>query len=167
MKDEKGLNKKSKKRVYDLKRIDAKGIKILKKLARFLLKHFLHPREFFGKTIFKEKIKTKKREFILDVLKIKDFYLKMKISSIRKRLTENASINEELCVDVKNHKELINVKQMIRALEEIAEDEQIMMMKEEAALTPELTKSAKPESDTASPESTTPQKTSTDSTNLV
>lgn len=28
----------SKKRVYDLKRIDEKGIKILRKLARFLLK---------------------------------------------------------------------------------------------------------------------------------
>ena len=163
----KDFKQKSKKRVYDLKRIDAKGIKILKKLARFLLKQFLHPREFFGKAIFKEKIKTKKREFFLDVMKIKDFYLRMKIASIRKRLTENASINDELCVDVKNHKELINVKQMVRALEEIAEEEQILMMKEEAALTPELSKSAKLESETAIPESTTPQKTPTDSTTLV
>ena len=109
-KEAKDFKPKSKKRVYDLKRIDAKGIKILKKLARFLLKQFLHPREFFGKAIFKEKIKTKKREFVLDVMKIKDFYLRMKIASIRKRLTENTSINDELCVDVKSHNELINVK---------------------------------------------------------
>lgn len=36
--DKKELKVKSKKRVYDLKRIDEKGIKVLKKLARFLLK---------------------------------------------------------------------------------------------------------------------------------
>lgn len=83
----------------------------------------MHPREFFGKAIFKEKIKTQKREFVLDVMKVKDFYLRMKIASIRKRLTENASINEELCIDVKTNKELFNVKQMVRALEEIAEEE--------------------------------------------
>ena len=114
----------------------------------------MHPREFFGKAIFKEKIKTKKREFVLDVMKVKDFYLRMKIASIRKRLTENASINEELCIDVKTNKELFNVKQMVRALEEIAEEEQIHMMKEEAAAaqTPDLIKPSKTEeSDTTSP----------------
>jgi hypothetical protein len=124
---------KIKKRVYDLKKIDAKGIKILRKLARYLLKQFLHPREFFGKAITKEKIKTKKREFIIDVLKIKDFYLRLKIASIRKRLTDNLSLNEELCVDLKTHKDVFNVKQLVRALEEIAEEEQIIMMKQEAA----------------------------------
>ena len=127
-----GLTQKSKKRVYDLKKIDAKGIKILKKLARFLLKQFLHPREFFGKAITKEKIKTKKREFVIDVIKVKDFYLRLKIASIRKRLTENVSLNDELCVDLKTHKDIFNVKQMVKALEEIAEEEQVLMMKEEA-----------------------------------
>jgi altronate dehydratase len=84
----------------------------------------------------------------------------MKIASIRKRLTENASINEELCIDVKTNKELFNVKQMVRALEEIAEEEQIHMMKEEAAAaqTPDLIKPSKTEeSDTTSPLASNPK----------
>lgn len=95
----------------------------MRKLARFLLKNFLHPREFFGKAITKEPIKTKKREFHLDVLKFKDFYLRIKIANIRKRLTENQSLNDELCLDKKIHKENINVKLMVKALEELAEEE--------------------------------------------
>lgn len=83
----------------------------------------MHPREFFGKAIVKEKVKTKKREFHLDVLKFKDFYLRVKIANIRKRLVENESLNKELCLDQKTHKEYINVKLMVKALEEIAEEE--------------------------------------------
>lgn len=99
-----------------------------------MLKQFLHPREFFGKTIYKEKIKTKKREFILDVIKIKDFYLRIKIASIRKRISESQSLNDELCVDKKNYTQIFNVKNLVKALEEIAEEEQANLMKEEEAL---------------------------------
>ena len=68
-----GEEKKTKRkpRKHNLTNIDAKGIKILRKLARFLLKQFLHPREFFGKAVIKEHIKTKKREFFIDVMKFK------------------------------------------------------------------------------------------------
>ena len=114
---------KTKRRAHNLANIDEKGTKILRKLARYLLKQFLHPREFFGKAITKEHIKTKKREFHLDVLKISDFYLKMKIASIRKKLTENESLNNELCLDKKHHKHLLNVKLTVKALEELAEEE--------------------------------------------
>lgn len=61
--EEKEKKPKEKKRTHNLANIDPKGIKILRKLARYLLKQFLHPREFFGKAIKKEKFKTKKREF--------------------------------------------------------------------------------------------------------
>jgi hypothetical protein len=37
-------------------RIDAKGQKILTKLACFLLKQFVHPREFFGQAIKKQAV---------------------------------------------------------------------------------------------------------------
>ena len=40
--------------------LDEKGTKILKKLARFLLERYMHPREFFGPTIKKEEIGKKK-----------------------------------------------------------------------------------------------------------
>lgn len=112
-------------------KVDEKGVKILRKLARFLLKQFLHPREFFGKSITKEVIKTKKREFNLEVMKFKDFYLKIKIASIRKRLTENESLNTEIAIDAKTHKDLINVKLMVKALEELAEEEQKKLIEEE------------------------------------
>ena len=114
---------KRKPRKHNLSNIDAKGIKILRKLARFLLKQFLHPREFFGKAVTKEHIKTKKREFFIDVMKFKQFYLLIKIANIRKRLTENESLNNEICLDKKAHKDLINVKLMVKALEELAEEE--------------------------------------------
>ena len=128
---EKEKKPKDKKRVHNLANIDAKGIKILRKLARYLLKQFLHPREFFGKAIKKEKFKTKKREFQIDVLKIKEFYLKIKIANIRKKLTENESLNLELCLDKKMHKDLFNVKLLVKALEELAEEEQTLLIKEE------------------------------------
>ena len=91
----------------------------------------MHPREFFGKSITKEKIKTKKREFHLDVLTFKDFYLKIKIANIRKKLTDNESINNELCLDKKTHRDTINVKLMVKALEELAEEEQLVLIEEE------------------------------------
>ena len=57
------------------------------------------------------------------MLKFKDFYLRVKIANIRKRLVENESLNKEICLDQKTHKDLINVKIMVKALEEIAEEE--------------------------------------------
>lgn len=66
-------------------------------------------------------------------MKFKDFYLKVKIANIRKRLTENESLNRELCLDRKTHPELINVKIMVKALEEIAEEEQKKIIEEEKA----------------------------------
>ena len=95
------------------------------------MQQYLHPREFFGKSITKQHIKTKKREFHLDVLKIKDFYLKVKIASIRKTLKENESLNKELCLDTKTHTDVFHVKNLVRALEEIAEEEQEKMIIEE------------------------------------
>ena len=68
---------------------------------------------------------------MLDTLKFKDFYLRVKIANIRKRLTENKSLNEELCIDKKTYPDLINVKLMVKALEELAEEEQKLLLEEE------------------------------------
>ena len=65
------------------------------------------------------------------MMKFKDFYLKIKIASIRKRLTENESLNTEIAIDAKTHKDLINVKLMVKALEELAEEEQKKLIEEE------------------------------------
>ena len=68
-------------------------------------------------------IKTAKKSYRVDILAIKDFYLKIKIANIRKTLTENQSINQELCLDPVTHAKEFNMKTFVRALEDIAEIE--------------------------------------------
>ena len=85
----------------------------------------MHPREFFGKIVKQNvEVKTDKKVYKVDIMKQKDFYLKIKISNIRKTLEENQSLNKELCLDTKTHPEMFNVKKFVRALEDIAEEEQ-------------------------------------------
>ncbi len=57
-------------------------------------------------------------------MKVKDFYLKIKIANIRKTLEENQSLNLALCLDPKSHPDFFNMKMLVRALEDIAEEEQ-------------------------------------------
>ena len=68
-------------------------------------------------------LKTEKRSYRVDVLMIKDFYLKIKIANIRKHLRENESLNQELCLDRARHPDKFNMKTFVRALEDIAEVE--------------------------------------------
>ena len=71
--------------------LDEKATKMLKKLARFLLERYMHPREFFGPTIKKETFG--KKQCKVEVIKHHDFYLRLKLASIRKKLKENVSLN--------------------------------------------------------------------------
>jgi len=57
-------------------------------------------------------------------MKVKDFYLKIKIANIRKTLEENQSLNLELSLAHKSHTDVFNMKMLVRALEDIAEEEQ-------------------------------------------
>ena len=108
--------------------IDSDGLEILRVTARHLLKEFVHPRDFFGKMIKpKQEVKTSQRVFRLDLLAVKDFYLKIKIANIRKVLTENESLNRELCLDLDSYPQVFNVKNLVSALEDIAEAEQPKM----------------------------------------
>lgn len=69
-------------------------------------------------------VKTDKKVYKVDIMKQKDFYLKIKIANIRKTLEENESLNKELCLDKIKHADVFNIKNFVRALEEIAEEEQ-------------------------------------------
>lgn len=94
----------------------------------------MHPREFFGKMVKNNmEIKTEKRTFRVDVISVKDFYLKIKIANIRKNLQENQSLNKELCLDSVLHPHVFNMKTFVRALEDIAEVEQEKLMEMEKA----------------------------------
>ena len=73
-------------------------------------------------------------------MKFKQFYLLIKIANIRKRLTENESLNNEICLDKMSNKELINVKLLVKALEELAEEEQKSLIEEEKEAAEKLAK---------------------------
>lgn len=50
--------------------------------------------------------------------------MKIKIANIRKVLTENESINKEMCLDPSTHPTVFNMKTFVKVLEDIAEIEQ-------------------------------------------
>ena len=77
--------------------LNEKAMRILKKLAKFLLERYMHPREFFGPTIKSELLGKKKCK--VEVIKLHDFYLRLKLASIRKKLKENATLNLFLAID--------------------------------------------------------------------
>ena len=104
----------------------ARAYKCLKKLARFLLERYMHPREFFGPTIKKEVIGVCK----VEVIKLHEFYLRLKLASIRKKLKEKPELNEFLAIDGDKHPGFVHVKKMIKVLELIAEGEQEELIKE-------------------------------------
>ena len=51
----------------------------------------MHPREFCGPTIKKEIIGKKKCK--VEIIKLQDFYLRLKLASIRKKLKEKPNLN--------------------------------------------------------------------------
>lgn len=125
-------------RTYDLAKIDEAGRDILEQVARYLLREYQHPREFFGKMV-KQNVEIQNapeggKAFKLDILQVKDFYLKIKIANIRKNLQENESLNKELCLDPKQHPTLFNMKTFVRALEDVAEIEQEKIFQQEKAV---------------------------------
>lgn len=107
-----------------MKNIDVEGLEILQEVARFLLREYQHPREFFAKYIKPNvEIKAEKRTYRIDLLTVKDFYLKIKVANIRRTLAENESLNRELCLDPTTYPTFFNMKTFVRALEDIAEVE--------------------------------------------
>jgi hypothetical protein len=66
-----------KKIILVFEELEAKGHKILRKLARFLLERYMHPREFYGPAIYRQMIKCKVKSsesHPVDILHAKDFY---------------------------------------------------------------------------------------------
>ena len=121
---------KQKRRItLDFSQLEPKGAKILRKLARFLLERYLHPREFFGPAIYKQLVKTKKRENNVEILQAKDFYLRLKIAGVRKTVKEVDNLNQFLCLDAK-FPHLMQVRRVIKALEEVAQGEQAKLQEE-------------------------------------
>lgn len=86
----------------DFSQLEDKGLRILKKLARFLLERYMHPREFYGPAIQRQMIKTKQDSHPVDILHSKDFYARLKAAGVRaKSSKENESLNKFLRLDAK------------------------------------------------------------------
>ena len=127
--DKQGDKKEKRKVVVKMEDFEEKALKILRKLARFLLERYMHPREFFGPAVYKQLVKTKTRENHVDILQTKDFYLRLKIAGIRKTVKENDNLNKALGLDSK-FPHLFHVKKLVKALEEVAQTEQVKMHEE-------------------------------------
>ena len=125
---------KRRKIVLNFTDLEEKGHKILKKLARFLLERYMHPREFYGPAIYRQmiKIKTRGESHPVDILHSKDFYARMKAAGVRKAGKENESLNKFLRLDAK-FPHLMQMKKVVKALEEVAQIEQKKMQEEIAA----------------------------------
>ena len=115
---------KRRKIVLNFTDLEEKGHKILKKLARFLLERYMHPREFYGPAIYRQmiKIKTRGESHPVDILHSKDFYARMKAAGVRKAGKENESLNKFLRLDAK-FPHLMQMKKVVKALEEVAQIE--------------------------------------------
>ena len=79
----------------------------------------MHPREFFGPAVYKQLVKTKKRENHVDIIQTKDFYLRLKLAGLRKTVKEVDNLNKFLCLDSK-YMNLMQFKKVVKALEEVA-----------------------------------------------
>lgn len=102
--------------------LDPKGHKILRKLARFLLERYMHPREFYGPVINRQMIKLKQpinESHPVDILQAKDFYQRMKAAGVRRTAKEDENLTKFLRLDQK-FPHLMQMKRVVKALEEVA-----------------------------------------------
>jgi hypothetical protein len=121
--------------VLNFEELEAKGHKILRKLARFLLERYMHPREFYGPAINRQMIKLKQpinESHPVDILAAKDFYSRMKAAGVRRTAKEDENLTKFLRLDAK-FPHLMQMKRVVKALEEVAQVEQKKMQEELAA----------------------------------
>ena len=114
-----------KKIILSFEELEDKGHKILRKLARFLLERYMHPREFYGPAIYRQMIKCKVKSsesHPVDILHAKDFYQRMKAAGVRKTTKEDENLNKFLRLDTK-FPHLMQMKRVVKALEEVAQVE--------------------------------------------
>jgi L-fucose mutarotase/ribose pyranase (RbsD/FucU family) len=92
----------------------------------------MHPREFYGPAIYRQMIKTKVGKgdsHPVDILHSKDFYSRMKAAGLRKTANQDENLNKFLRLDAK-FPHLMQMKRVVKALEEVAQVEQKKMQEE-------------------------------------
>lgn len=101
--------------------LEEKAHKILRKLARFLLERYMHPREFYGPSIYRQmlKLKCNGESHPVDILHARDFYSRMKAAGVRRTAQEVEALTRFLRLDAK-FPHLMQMKKVVKALEEVA-----------------------------------------------
>lgn len=99
----------------------------------------MHPREFYGPVINRQMIKLKcnGESHPVDILNAKDFYNRMKAAGVRRTNKDDPNLTKFLRLDAK-FPHLMQMKKVVKALEEIAQVEQKKMHEEMAAVQREL-----------------------------
>ena len=117
--------KKKKGQQLDLSKLDKKSVKIMVTLMVHLLQTDMTTQDFFSEVIFEQNVKTKSKQFVLHLINADDFFRVLQQKGIRSKSTEHENLREFLQLNAENPN-LIVVKNIRKALEQMAENEAFM-----------------------------------------
>lgn len=114
----------------DLSALDEKSIKILAKLMLALMELNVSLHDFFDGVIFEQLVKTKQQNAKggarkVEIIEAKDFFEYLQARGVRKSAKPHAELQKLLQLDP-NYPELILVKRLSKAIDEIAKNEELM-----------------------------------------
>ena len=119
---------KRKNEAFDLQSMDEKSIKILAKLMLALMELNVSLHEFFEGVIFEQLVKAKAGKNgarKVEIIDSKDFFEYLQARGVRKSAAPHPPLKRILQLDP-NYPELILVKKLARAIDEIAKNEELM-----------------------------------------
>jgi hypothetical protein len=122
--------KQRKNEAFDLQSMDEKSIKILAKLMLALMELNVSLQEFFEGVIFEQLVKTKAGKAgasarKVEIIDSKDFFDYLQARGVRKSAAPHPPLKRILQLDP-NYPELILVKKLAKAIDEIAKNEELM-----------------------------------------
>jgi hypothetical protein len=116
----------------DLSILDEKSIKILAKLMLALMQLNVTLYDFFDGIIYEQLVKTKTKQNTVEIINTKDFFEMLQKRGVRKNATDHENLSKFLQLDP-NYPNLIMLKKVAKALDEMAKNEELMSGLLEAA----------------------------------
>ena len=116
----------------DLSILDEKSIKIMAKLMLALMQLNVTLYDFFDGVIYEQLVKTKTKQNTIEIINTKDFYDMLQQRGVRKKNTDHENLSHFLQLDP-NYPNLVMLKKVAKALDEMAKNEELMAGLLEAA----------------------------------
>jgi len=132
-KEEKKKKKKKAQGKVDLSQLDEKSIKTLAKLMLALIELEVSLYDFFDGAIYEQMVKTKTKENKIELINSKDFFEYLQKRGVRKKANEHENLKKFLQLD-NNYPHLLQFKRLVKALDEMAKNEDLMAEIQAAAL---------------------------------